>query len=92
VRKLLLLVLIVACDKGEHRDAREKFNAGVDQLAAGKFEDAEKTLLEARSSAGVGRAQGFLAPQPEPCRSFLFTTPVAGPVAATPALVKDGGK
>ena len=53
MRKLLLLVLIVACDKGEHRDAREKFNAGVDQLAAGKFEDAEKTLLEARSSAGV---------------------------------------
>jgi hypothetical protein len=54
VKKVLLLALIaIACDKGEHRDAREKFNAGVDALAAGKFEDAEKALLEARSSAGV---------------------------------------
>jgi Ca-activated chloride channel homolog len=62
VKRVLLLALIaVACDKGEHRDAREKFNAGVDALAAGKYEDAEKALLEARSSAGVDPELRFRA-------------------------------
>src|SRR3569832_794240 len=61
VKKLLILALVVACDKGEHRDAREKFNTGVEQLTAGKFEDAEKTLLEARSSAGVDPELRFRA-------------------------------
>ena len=61
MKKLLILALVVACDKGEHRDAREKFNTGVEQLTAGKFEDAEKTLLEARSSAGVDPELRFRA-------------------------------
>jgi len=60
VKRLLLIALIVACDKGEH-EAREKFNDGVDALAAGKFEDAEKALLEARSSAGVDPELRFRA-------------------------------
>jgi hypothetical protein len=62
VKTLILVILtVVACDKGEHRAAREKFNTGVDALAAGKFEDAEKALLEARSSAGVDPELRFRA-------------------------------
>ncbi len=53
MKRLLLLLAIIACDKGEHREAREKFNEGVDQLVKADYEAAEKTLLEARSSAGV---------------------------------------
>ncbi|MFT3697507.1 MAG: hypothetical protein QM831_30470 [Kofleriaceae bacterium] len=61
MKRLLLLLIVVACDHGEHRDAREKYNEGVDALTAGKFEDAEKALLSARSSAGVDPELRFRA-------------------------------
>ena len=38
---------------GEHRDARDKYNAGVAALAKGDFDAAEKALVDARSAAGV---------------------------------------
>ncbi len=52
MKPVLLLALLIACDHGEHRDAREKYNEGVDAIANSKFEDAEKALLDARSSSG----------------------------------------
>ncbi|HEX4423300.1 MAG TPA: DUF4175 family protein [Kofleriaceae bacterium] len=39
--------------RGEHRDARDKYNEGVAALAKGDYEPAEKALLDARSQAGV---------------------------------------
>jgi hypothetical protein len=55
VKRMLVLALVVAsaCDRGEHRDAREKYNEGVDAIANAKYDEAEKALLEARSSGGV---------------------------------------
>lgn len=61
MKRALFLVLLIACDHGEHRDAREKYNEGVEALTAGKFEDAEKALLNARSSAGVDPELRFRA-------------------------------
>src|SRR5579862_9742359 len=52
MKKLAILVL-VSCAHGEHRDAREKYNAGLDLIVKADYEAAEKTLLEARSEAGV---------------------------------------
>ena len=53
MKRLMLLVILAACTRGEHRDARAKYNAGVGLLAKGDFDGAEKALLEARSNAGV---------------------------------------
>ncbi len=58
MKRVLLLVLMTtcavpACDRGEHREAREKYNEGVDAIANTKYDEAEKALLEARSSGGV---------------------------------------
>jgi len=50
---LLIACALPACDRGEHRDAREKYNEGVDAIANTKYDEAEKALLEARSSGGV---------------------------------------
>ncbi|MEO8549595.1 MAG: hypothetical protein ABI678_06465 [Kofleriaceae bacterium] len=61
MKRLLVLAMLIACDRGEHRDAREKYNEGVEALAAGKFDDAEKALLAARSSAGVDPELRFRA-------------------------------
>jgi len=61
VKRLVVLAMLIACDRGEHREAREKFNEGVEALAAGKFDDAEKALLAARSGAGVDPELRFRA-------------------------------
>ncbi|HEY0253750.1 MAG TPA: hypothetical protein VGC41_19600 [Kofleriaceae bacterium] len=61
MKRLVVLAMIVACVSSEHRDAREKFNEGLDALAAGKLDDAEKALLAARSSAGVDPELRFRA-------------------------------
>ncbi len=58
---LLLLISLVACEHGEHRAAREKYNEGVDLLVKGDYEGAEKALLDARSSAGVDPELRFRA-------------------------------
>ncbi len=58
---ILALVVLVACDAGEHRDARDKYNEGIAALAKGDFDDAEKALLEARSTAGVDPELRFRA-------------------------------
>ena len=50
---VLAMLFASACDRGEHRDARAKYNEGVDAIANAKYEEAEKALLEARSSGGV---------------------------------------
>ncbi|NVB82154.1 MAG: hypothetical protein HOV81_27480, partial [Kofleriaceae bacterium] len=55
------IVGAVACTKGEHRAAREKYNEGVGLLVSGNHEGAEKALLEARSSAGVDPELRFRA-------------------------------
>src|SRR5262245_44636815 len=54
------MLLLYACG-GEHRPARDAYNEGVAQLAAGNLEDAEKKLLEARSAAGVDPELRFRA-------------------------------
>src|SRR5262249_59052064 len=53
VKRAPLLAVLMACNRGEHREAREKYNEGVDLLVKGDHEAAEKALLDARSSAGV---------------------------------------
>jgi hypothetical protein len=49
----VLAAALQGCDRGEHRDARAKYNEGVDAIANAKYDEAEKALLEARSSGGV---------------------------------------
>jgi len=58
---IALVVLVVAACGGEHRPARDTYNEGVGQLAAGNLEEAEKKLLEARSAAGVDPELRFRA-------------------------------
>jgi hypothetical protein len=59
---LVLLSIVFACSPAEHRDARAKYNSGVDLLASGSdFDGAEKLLLEARSNAGVDPELRFRA-------------------------------
>ncbi|HSN24932.1 MAG TPA: hypothetical protein VLT45_01570, partial [Kofleriaceae bacterium] len=53
MKKLLLLALVAACTRGEHREARAKYNEGITLLQNGDYDGAEKALLEARSNAGV---------------------------------------
>jgi hypothetical protein len=56
VTRLAILVVasaLAACDPAEHRDARQKYNDGVDLLVKGDYDAAEKALLAARSAAGV---------------------------------------
>jgi hypothetical protein len=52
-RWLALLAIVFSCSPAEHREAREKYNTGVDALTKGDFDAAEKALLDARSNAGV---------------------------------------
>ncbi|HTL37442.1 MAG TPA: hypothetical protein VL326_30115 [Kofleriaceae bacterium] len=58
---IVALVVLVACTKGEHRDARDKYNEGVELLVKGDHEAAEKALLDARSTAGVDPELRFRA-------------------------------
>ena len=60
-RAILMLLAIAACDPAEHRDARERYNEGVELLAKGDFEKAEQALLDARSNAGVDPELRFRA-------------------------------
>ncbi|HEY1550695.1 MAG TPA: hypothetical protein VGG28_22855 [Kofleriaceae bacterium] len=60
-RALLAIAIVFSCTPAEHRDAREKYNAGVDALAKGDFDAAEKALLDARSNAGVDPELRFRA-------------------------------
>jgi hypothetical protein len=50
-----------ACTKGEHREAREKYNEGVTLLVNGDHVAAEAALLDARSRAGVDPELRFRA-------------------------------
>src|SRR5207237_2017455 len=61
VKRLWLAVAIAACTHGEHRAAREAYNAGVGLLQARDFEGAEKKLVEARNEAGVDPELRFRA-------------------------------
>ncbi len=60
-RALVALAIVFSCTPAEHRDAREKYNTGVDALAKGDFDAAEKALLDARSNAGVDPELRFRA-------------------------------
>lgn len=53
MRAVVVLLIVAACTRGEHRAAREKYNEGVELLVKGDHEAAEKALLDARSAAGV---------------------------------------
>ncbi|HEY5926221.1 MAG TPA: hypothetical protein VIV11_31265 [Kofleriaceae bacterium] len=61
MRALCILILVVACAKGEHRAAREHYNQGIELLGKGEHEAAEKELLEARNLAGVDPELRFRA-------------------------------
>ena len=61
MRALVVLLLVVACAKGEHRAAREHYNQGIELLGKGEHEAAEKELLEARNIAGVDPELRFRA-------------------------------
>ncbi|HLL24145.1 MAG TPA: hypothetical protein VK427_18560, partial [Kofleriaceae bacterium] len=58
---VVALLMLIACARGEHRDARVKYNEGVAELAKGNFEAATKALLAARSAAGVDPELRFRA-------------------------------
>ena len=56
MRALCIVALVIGsggCAKSEHRAAREHYNQGIDLLAKGDHDGAEKALLEARDLAGV---------------------------------------
>jgi hypothetical protein len=55
------MLCLLACTRGEHRDARVAYNAGVAALAAGDFEAATRSLLDARSRAGFDPELRFRA-------------------------------
>ncbi len=61
MKALIILLVIAACTPGEHRAAREQYNQGIELLAKGDHEGAEKALLGARSEAGVDPALRFRA-------------------------------
>ena len=62
MRRIALIALLIAsCVRGEHRDAREKYNDGVDLLVKADYDAAEKALLDARSGAGVDPELRFRA-------------------------------
>ncbi len=61
MNRLIALVLLAACDAGEHRAARDKYNEGVALLAKSDYDGAEKALLDARSQAGVDPELRFRA-------------------------------
>ena len=56
---IAVVCALAAC--GEYRPARDTYNEGVQALAAGKHEEAEKLLVEARSAAGVDPELRFRA-------------------------------
>jgi Ca-activated chloride channel homolog len=60
-RIIVLWLVLVACGQSEHRAAREHYNSGIELLAKGDHEAAEKALLEARSLAGVDPELRFRA-------------------------------
>lgn len=53
MKRIVILLLVLAACGGEHRAARDTYNEGVTALASGDLETAEKKLLDARSAAGV---------------------------------------
>lgn len=61
VLAILLALVTIACSRGEHRPARDKYNEGIALLAKGDHEGAQKALLEARSAAGVDPELRFRA-------------------------------
>ncbi len=61
MRLALAIMLLAACDQGEHRAARDKYNEGVALLGKGSLDEAEKALLDARSQAGVDPELRFRA-------------------------------
>jgi hypothetical protein len=61
MRALLVVILVVACAKSEHRAAREHYNQGIELLAKADHEGAAKALLEARNLAGVDPELRFRA-------------------------------
>jgi hypothetical protein len=61
VKRLVVLLVAAGCVRGEHREARDKYNEGVEALVKVDFEAAEKALLEARSQAGVDPELRFRA-------------------------------
>jgi hypothetical protein len=61
MKALVVLVFVIACSSGDHRAAREQYNQGVELLAKGDHEGAEKALLAARSAAGVDPELRFRA-------------------------------
>ena len=61
MKLVIALALVAACDPGEHRAARDKYNEGVALLAKGDLDGAEKALLDARSQAGVDPELRFRA-------------------------------
>nr|MBA3501618.1 DUF4175 family protein [Deltaproteobacteria bacterium] len=61
MKYVIVLVMLLACAKSEHRAARVKYNEGVAALAKGDTEAAVKLLLDARSAAGVDPELRFRA-------------------------------
>ena len=61
MKRIVILLLVLAACSSEHRDARDAYNEGVTALASGDLEGAEKKLLDARSAAGVDPELRFSA-------------------------------
>jgi len=61
VMLVMLVMLAIAGCGGEYRPARDTYNEGVNALAGGDHETAEKLLIEARSAAGVDPELRFRA-------------------------------
>ncbi|MGE0547713.1 MAG: hypothetical protein AB7O24_30095 [Kofleriaceae bacterium] len=61
IRIAIILMLIVAACRGEHRNARELYNQGVAALATEQLDEAKQHLLEARNQAGVDPELRFRA-------------------------------
>ena len=63
MKRLLVLAIAFAasCVHGEHRDARDKYNAGVAALQKSDYTEAEKLLVDALGAAGVDPELRFRA-------------------------------
>jgi hypothetical protein len=61
MRRIVVIVIVASCTRAEHREAREKYDQGVDLMTKGDFDGAEKALIEARAEAGVDPELRFRA-------------------------------
>ena len=83
MKHIVWLAILIACDRGEHRAAREKYNEGVELLVKADYDGAEKALIDACSNAGVDPELRFRAAY-DLGTAYARRTPTSSRPARTP--------